>query len=76
MSSLRAAVEQRTDARGNQPKAAVLAHDEDRQSAVVELFPLAWSGDVEPVIIVAHEQQWRLDAGLLIVDRQASAGGV
>jgi hypothetical protein len=47
-----------------------LAHHHHAQLPVGQAFAGAGAGQFQPVIIVADEQQRRVDPGLLIVDRQ------
>ena len=73
MSSSRAPVEQRADDRRDEPAPRLLAHHHDAQLAVVQAFALPRGADVEPVVVVADEQQRRIDQLLLVVDRQRQA---
>src|SRR6185503_7483495 len=69
-----AAPEEGADACSNEAAAGLLAHEEHAQLAPIDRLALAGGGDVDPVIVVADEQQRRVDvARPLLVDGQSQS---
>src|SRR5947209_1269613 len=66
-------VEQSADPCSDEPAPRLFAHDINAEDSIIEALTLAWSSKIEPVPIIADEEQWRVDPRLFIVDGQRKA---
>ena len=58
------------DHRGHEPGPRFLAHDKHAEHAALDTVALPRRGDVDAIVVVADEQERRVDPGFLVVDGQ------